>query len=106
MDVTAASQNVVPDSLRGEYGEIAKLVELAAEIALQFGVHPSHLRLIIPQNGDTVTIGPKFHHCQDADTDKGMSQTVDLVTLPGFGKIAGAGEHPYVACEIYPLNTV
>jgi len=99
----ARSDSLVP--LYNENGEIEQLVTIAAEIAFQFGIHQSQLKLIIPDHGQTVVIGDEFHHCRDADLHKGESKVVELVTLPGLVKAGDYKskmlEYTFVPCEIY-----
>jgi hypothetical protein len=94
---SAVPQSVAP--------EIEQIVSLAAEIALQFGIHQSHLILMVPEHGETIIIGEDYYHVQDADSEKGTAKVVDLVTLPGFAKYgtkkSKSAMNVYVPCEIY-----
>ena len=95
-------------SLRAETEEeIRHLTFLAREIAVQFGVHPAYLRLVVPARGESVEIGKDYHDCYDGDYYKGEIRKVDLVTTPGLQKIGDGrsdmtSKWTIVPCEIYP----
>jgi hypothetical protein len=87
--------------------EIRQATFLAREIALQFGIHPAHLRLVMPARGETIEVGKGYHHCCDGDYYKGRFYKVDLVTAPGLQKIGDGrsdltSKWTIVPCEIYP----
>jgi len=102
--------NMTNGSLRAETeDEIRQITYLAREIALQFGIHPAHLQLVIPARGETIEIGKMYHDCCDADYHKGRIYQVDLVTAPGLQKIGDGRsdlttKSTIVPCEIYPEN--
>jgi hypothetical protein len=102
-EVARNSGNVVPSHVSGPTGDVAALVKVASEIALQFGIQEGQLKLIIPEHGDVVQIGDKFHDCRNGAKHKGSNQIVDIVTLPGFSKVgkSAKSELVYVPCEIY-----
>ncbi|KAF1808249.1 hypothetical protein P152DRAFT_517694 [Eremomyces bilateralis CBS 781.70] len=85
--------------------EILQAARLARDIAVQFGVHPAHLRLVIPQHTDRVQIGSNYHDYRNGPSDIGSLVTVDLVTLPGLQKVGNGrgglqGVLTIVPCEI------
>jgi hypothetical protein len=89
--------------------EIHEIANLSLDIALQFGVHVSQLRLSSPDRGERIEIGEDFHHCKDADCNRGSICTVDLVTLPGLEKIGDGRSDMFsrrtlIPCEIYPMQ--
>lgn len=102
--------NVTNGSLRADAeDEIRQITYMAREIALQFGIHPAHLQLVVPARGETIEIGKDYHDCCDADFHKGRTYQVDLVTAPGLQKIGDGrsdltSKWTIVPCEIYPDN--
>jgi len=100
--------SVTNGSLRPEVeNEILQITHLAREIALQFGVHPAYLRLVVPARGKSVEIGKDYHDCYDGDYYRGQIRKVDLVTSPGLQKVGDGRSDTtstwtIVPCEIYP----
>lgn len=89
--------------------QIRQMVTLGRDIALQFGIQPAQMQLIIPKHGETIMIGEKFHDCEDGDSFKGKTHSVDLVTAPGLQKIGNgrsdlSSQRHMVPCEIYPIE--
>lgn len=87
--------------------EIQKMVNLAGEIALQFGVHTAQLRLSVPHRGAQIQIGEEFHDCEDGDFYRGTMYCVELVTFPGLERIGDgrfdmSSKQIVAPCEIYP----
>jgi hypothetical protein len=87
--------------------DIQKMVQLGREIALQFGIHPAQLRLLVPSRGEQIQIGESYHDCEDGDAYKGSVYGVQLVTAPGLqmigdGRSDMSSSRTMVPCEIYP----
>ncbi|KAF2671474.1 hypothetical protein BT63DRAFT_477946 [Microthyrium microscopicum] len=88
--------------------EVDHITALAFQIALQFGIHPARLQLIIPQPDQSVQIGDEYQDCEDGNTNKGSIVTVDLVVLPGLEKVGDGrldlnSKRAIVPCEVYPV---
>lgn len=86
--------------------QIRQLVNLAREVALQFGVQTAQLRLSVPNRGKEIQIGEEFHDCEDGDRYRGSVCAVDLVIVPGLQKIGDgrsdmSSKQIIVPCEIY-----
>ena len=86
--------------------EIREIAKLAREVALQFGVHPAYLKVVMPQHGQRVQIGDEYHDCYDGAENRGEMYTVDLVKSAGLQKVGnGRGEsqavRTIVPCEIF-----
>jgi hypothetical protein len=86
--------------------EIREIATLAREVALQFGVHPAYLKVVMPQHGQRVEIGEEYHDCYDGAENRGEMYTVDLVKSAGLQKVGnGRGEsravRTIVPCEIF-----
>lgn len=86
--------------------DIREIAKLAREIALQFGVHPAYLRVVMPQRGQRVRIGEEYHDCYDGAANRGATYTVDLVRSLGLQKVGnGRGESQAVTtivpCAIF-----
>lgn len=87
--------------------DITRTANIALEIALQFGIHPAQLRLLVPNRDEQVMIGEDFHDCENGDGDKGITFPVDLVIMPALQKIGDgradtSSKRTIVPCEIYP----
>jgi hypothetical protein len=100
--VTQLSSRPCPTS----EAEIREIAKLAREIALQFGVHPAHLRLVMPEHGQRVRIGDEYHDCYDGAENRGALCTVDLMKSAGLQKVGnGRGQSQAVTtivpCEIF-----
>ncbi|MCJ1312953.1 hypothetical protein MMC25_006629 [Agyrium rufum] len=67
--------------------EIRSMVQLARDMAVQFGVHPAQLRLFSANPGDQVELGQDYRHYQNGDRDAGSLVIVDLVLVPGLQRI-------------------
>ncbi|KAF8862360.1 hypothetical protein BDZ45DRAFT_799176 [Acephala macrosclerotiorum] len=90
--------------------QVRQMVLLGRDIALQFGINPSQMELVVPKHGEKIKIGEKFHDCEDGDSFKGKTHDVDLVTAPGLQKIGDGrsdmnSQRAMVPCEIYPIET-
>ncbi len=89
-------------------GIIHQVIDLAAEIAVQFGVHPNALNIVYPNVNDSGVIGDEFHDCEDGNFHMGQTFVVDLVVVPGFEKGIMTRDSDrktkqvIAACEIYP----
>jgi hypothetical protein len=86
--------------------DIRDTVQLARDIAIQFGVHPAQLRVVMPPHGEQVRIGDQFHDAYDGASNRGALCTVDLVKSAGLQKVGnGRGESQalstIVPCEIF-----
>jgi hypothetical protein len=93
-------------SIPGSEAEIRDIAKLAREIALQFGVHPAYLRVVMPQPGQRVRIGDEYHDCYERAKNRGTVYAVDLVKSLGLQKIGnGRGESQavttFVPCQIF-----
>src|SRR5271154_7080687 len=108
MGILSEVSKLSNSSVRSEVeDEIRQMVNLAREIALQFGVHSAQLRLLIPNRGELVQIGEEFHDCEDGDCHRGSIYGVDLVIVPGLQKIGDgrsdmSSKRTIVPCEFYP----
>ena len=85
------------------------MVALGRDIALQFGIQPAQMQLVIPGHGEKIKIGERYHDCEDADSFKGKTQSVDIVTAPGLQKVGDGrselgSQRAMVPCEIYPIE--
>jgi hypothetical protein len=86
--------------------EIHEMAKLGRDIALQFGIHPAQLRLLVPSHGEQIEIGESFHDCRDGDSNTGSIYVVDLVTAPGLQKIGDGrsdlnSSRTLAPCEIF-----
>ncbi|KUJ12159.1 uncharacterized protein LY89DRAFT_688620 [Mollisia scopiformis] len=89
--------------------QIRQMVALGRDIALQFGIQPAQMQLVVPKYGEKIKIGEKFHDCEDGDSFKGKTQSVDIVTAPGLEKLGDgrsdlSAQRAMVPCEIYPIE--
>lgn len=89
--------------------EVGLMVNLARDIALQFGINPAQLRVVVPRYGDRVQIGEEYHDCEDGDCSSDSFFTVDLLVVPGLQKIGDGrsemiSKRVIVPCEIYPTQ--
>ena len=86
---------------------VRKIARLTSELALQFGVQPSHLSLSLPARKQLVEIGKEFHDCIDGDINRGDRVLVDLVVSPGLNRVGdGKGSterRALMPCEVFPL---
>jgi len=92
-------------------GEVRQVTELAQDLALQFGLHPAQLQLLMPRSMDEVQIGADFHDCENGDCERGTRCLVDIVTLPGLRKVGDGrseseSKNTLVPCEVYPYAGV
>jgi hypothetical protein len=87
---------------------VRKIVDEAKELALQFGIHSAHLKLLYPAYGDGVRISEEYKDCIDGDSSQyGPDCSVDLVTLPGLQRVGDGradmqSKRTIVPCEIFP----
>lgn len=108
MSVFSEVSSLSNNSVRNEVvDQIREMATLAREIALQFGVHPAQLRLLVPSRGDQIQIGEEFQDCEDGDYNRGSICAVDLVIVPGLQKIGDGrsdmrSKRIIVPCDIYP----
>lgn len=103
-DVSRLSNSLIRSEVEDE---ILQMVNLAREIALQFGVHSAQLQLSFPNRGEQIQIGEEFHDCEDGDRYKGSIFGVDLVIVPGLQKIGDgrsdmSSKRIITPCEFYP----
>jgi hypothetical protein len=89
--------------------EVKTIVRLAFEMAIQFGVNPACLSLLIPTAGEFVVIGTEYHDCEDGEEHRGTRSKVDLVVAPGLvrvgdGKSEMSKRYPIVPCEIFSAD--
>lgn len=106
VQISSLSNSDLPSDIEKD---VYKIAMLAAEIGLQFGIHPAQLVLKIPVRGEQVQIGPEVHDCEDGDRNAGSRFPVDLVVVPGLQKVGDgradlASMRVIVPCEIYPVR--
>ncbi|KAI0127154.1 hypothetical protein BJ170DRAFT_624443 [Xylariales sp. AK1849] len=87
--------------------DVQQLVNLAREIAMQFGVNTSRLEVCVPNRGDKLQIGDVYQDCENGDGDRGQVLRLDLLVVPGIQKIGDGRKDPtaqstIVPCEFYP----
>jgi len=102
-EISRLSNNTVRREVEDQ---IRQFVNIAREIALQFGIQTAQLRLLVPNRGEEIQIGEEFHDCEDGDCYRGSACTVDLVIVPGLQKIGDgrsdmSSKGTIVPCEIY-----
>lgn len=105
--VALLSKNVVSSEVDAK---IDQIVRTAVDIALQFGVQMSQLRLVVPNRGQKIQIGEEFHECDDGDCNKGDFMTVDLVVFPGVQRIGDGrsnmtSKRTIIPCDVYPSKS-
>ena len=86
---------------------VTHIVEVASELALEFGSQRALLGLAGLRSGDEIEIGQGFIDCEDGDSTRGALETVDLVVSPrlfriGDGRNDLKTEKIIVPGEIYP----
>ncbi|KAK4161200.1 hypothetical protein QBC43DRAFT_292264 [Cladorrhinum sp. PSN259] len=110
LEISAAvqSQRATP-WYSGFEDEVKTIARLAFEIAIQFGVNPACLSLLVPTAGEFVVIGTEYHDCEDGEEHRGTRSKVDLVVAPGLVRVGdGRSEmskrYPIVPCEIFSAD--
>jgi hypothetical protein len=89
--------------------QVRQIVDLVKDVALQFGLHSAHLRLLYPDHGEEIRIGEEYHDCVDDDMSTGETFSVDLVTLPGLQRVGDGrsdvqAKRTLIACDVYPFS--
>ncbi|KAM7196826.1 hypothetical protein V8F33_005945 [Rhypophila sp. PSN 637] len=108
-------QEAKPAATNGQVGKeiedkVDKVTFLAAELALEIGVHRAYLGLRFPKQCEKVAIGRDSVVCEDGDPARGLSDEVELVVCPQFVKI-GDGRSDLTTSksifrgEIYPVRS-
>lgn len=110
-DILDVFNQVCNDGVSPEIAEnIVKIVQLAGELALEFGSQRAELALDTPAKGDSITIGPEFVDWEDGESERGSMKEVDLVVLPKLFRV-GDGRNDLktrkiiVPGEIYPRRS-
>ena len=101
-----------PDALEA----VPAIVNLAAELGIEFGVQRAQVWLVMPQRNDLVQAGPEYQDClggatdnNDKDHQGGRDLKVDLMVSPGIVRIGdGRGDlsvrKALVPCEVIPYS--
>jgi hypothetical protein len=102
-EVAQLSNNTISSEVEDH---IHQLVNIAGEIALQFGVQTAQWRLFFPNCGEKIQIGEEFQDCEDGDCYRGSICMADLVVVPGLQKIGDGrsdmtSKRIIVPCEFY-----
>ncbi|KAK1754395.1 hypothetical protein QBC47DRAFT_383810 [Echria macrotheca] len=107
-DIEALLEENSDGGVLGELeSDIVRIVQLAGELALEFGCQRALLGVESPMTGETVKIGQGFVDCQDGDANRGHIKEVDLVVAPKLFRV-GDGRNDLktvkVICsgDIYP----
>lgn len=110
-DILGVLNQVCNNQVQPEIAEkIVEIVQLAGELALEFGSQRAELALGTPAKGDSVTIGPEFVDCEDGETELGKTKEVELLVLPKLFRV-GDGRNDLktrkiiVPGEIYPRRS-
>ncbi|KAM7203956.1 hypothetical protein V8F33_001927 [Rhypophila sp. PSN 637] len=110
-EILGVLAQVCNDPVQPEIAEkIVEIVQLAGELALEFGSQRAELALDTPAKGETITIGPEFIDCEDGESERGRAKEVDLLVLPKLFRI-GDGRNDLttrkiiVQGEIYPVRS-
>ncbi|KAL1902657.1 hypothetical protein Sste5346_001099 [Sporothrix stenoceras] len=99
-----------PDALEA----VPAIVNLAAELGIEFGVQRAQVWLVMPKRNDLVQAGPEYQDClggtsDNNDKDHGRDLKVDLMVSPGIVRIGdGRGDlsirKALVSCEVIPYS--
>lgn len=103
-----------PDALDA----VPAIVNLAAELGIEFGVQRAQVWLVMPQRNDLVQAGPEYQDClggvggttdNDKDHQGSRDLKVDLMVSPGIVRIGdGRGDlsmrKALVPCEVVPYS--
>jgi hypothetical protein len=110
MSVLSEVASLSSSTVRSEIeDQVRQMVSLGRDIALQFGIQPACLQLVIPAHAEEIKIGERFHDCEDGDSGERKTCSVDIVTAPGLQKVGDGRsdmdvQRPMVPCEIYPIE--
>ncbi|KAK0670104.1 hypothetical protein QBC41DRAFT_222423 [Cercophora samala] len=80
----SAVTTTVPEEITNKVDEI---VSLAGEMALETGIHESHLGLLMPAPGTSTQIGQEFIDCEDEYTVSRTVESVELGVCPYFYRV-------------------
>jgi hypothetical protein len=100
-EVAQLSNNTISSEVEDQ---IHQLVNIAGEIALQFGIQTAQLQLFFPNCGENIQIGEEFQDCEDGDFHRGSICTADLVVVPGLQKIGDGRSDMASKCIIVPCE--
>ncbi|KAK4202349.1 hypothetical protein QBC40DRAFT_321916 [Triangularia verruculosa] len=86
----SAVSTALPEEITSKVEEI---VSLAGDLALETGIHESHLGLLMPAAGTSVQIGQEFIDCEDEYTVSRTVENVELGVCPYFYRVGdGIGD--------------
>ena len=110
-DILDVLNRVCNNQVQPEIAEkVVEIVQLAGELALEFGSQRAELALDVPGKGESITIGPEFVDCEDGESARGKMEEVELLVLPKLFRV-GDGRNDLrsrkiiVPGEIYPKRS-
>ncbi|KAK4180621.1 hypothetical protein QBC36DRAFT_177263 [Triangularia setosa] len=90
VELLSAVTAALPEEINHKVDEI---VSLAGEMALETGMHESHLGLLMPASGTSTQIGQEFLDCEDEYTVSQTTGNIELGVCPYFYRIGdGTGD--------------
>jgi len=86
--------------------ELPRIVDTAAELALEIGVQRAQVGLSVPMPGHIVTIGDEFHDHRDGAVPKfkGKEYRVDLLVTPGLFRVGNGRGDMWTSRTLVPAE--